>query len=167
MGTKIYNSTLTKELIEGARIQSSTDAVPGELAEKVIPVMEVNPKMLRVCNIVKSTSATNATTATVYTTPTDKDFFLCSVELAVIKDVTSTSTVSGINVTTPEAGVATNILSISGITLTPQSDTTSLAFNTPILLKRGTGVQLTNATNVGNIRSDACITGYTVDNINA
>ncbi len=46
MGAIIYNSDVTKELRDGGKI-SLRDAIPNQLAEKVVPVMEVNPKFYK------------------------------------------------------------------------------------------------------------------------
>lgn len=67
MAYQIQNSETIKEVREGARL-SISEGFPQRLAEAIVPVMEVNPKQLRICNIVKSASAINATSGTIYTT---------------------------------------------------------------------------------------------------
>jgi hypothetical protein len=166
---QIHNSDLFKELRDGTKSQQLRDGVlPSQLAEKVVPVMEVNPKLLRRCEIVRTNAASNATTATIYTTPTDKDFYLCGASLSVIKDVTSTSVVSAI--AAPVGGGTTDtrrILVISEISVTIQNGSVATSFQTPIKIDRGVTIVVTNSTNVGNIRADGCIWGYLVENINA
>jgi len=157
----IYNSDLSKEMQKGAGLQVSKDTVPNQLAEKVVPVMEVNPKLLRVSNVVANANAVNATAATVYTTPTTRDFYLCGAMLSVIKDVTATSTASVINGTVN--GAAVNFMSIAGLTLTTQNLSNTMIFNPPIKLDRNTAVQVTNTTNVANVTARAHIFGYIDD----
>jgi hypothetical protein len=157
----INNSQLSKELIDGAKIQTSFDKIPTQLADKVVPVMEVNPKMLRMCNVAKSSTATNATSATLYTTPTDRDFYLCGLALSTIKDVTSTSLSSGI--TTTINGASVTLLSIASLSLTVQNSSTNLVISPPILVDRGVTIAVTNSTNVANITSRASLVGYTID----
>jgi hypothetical protein len=48
---QIFNSELKKQLIDGAKLQTSKDVIPSQLADKVVPVMEVNPKLLKYCGI--------------------------------------------------------------------------------------------------------------------
>lgn len=151
---------------KSAGIQVSKDRIPTELAEKVVPVLEVNPKLLRNCNIVKSTSAVNSTSGTLYTTPTNQDFYLCAAELSVIKDATATSTSSTITCT-PKGGAASIILRIMGLTLTAQENSISISLRFPILLERGTTITVTNSTNVGNVSSSGTIFGYVVENSDA
>lgn len=158
----IYNSELSKELIEGARIATAKDNIPTQIADKVVPVMEVNPKLLRRANIIRSANAINSTGATVYTTPTDRDFFLTSVHLSVIKDVTATSQNTELDFVTDD-GIQQYAFVINGITLTPQNEVIDQQLNPPIKLKRGTNISLVNGTNVATIRTHATITGYTVD----
>lgn len=141
------------------------DIIPSQLAEKVVPVMEVNPKMLRRCNIVRGQEAANSTSGTIYTTPADKDFFMVACQLGVIKDVTSTSTLSTLRATID--GVQQKLLEIPGITLTAQSAVVSLSFPDAIKIDRNTAIVITASTNVANIQTVGTIIGYTVDNINA
>jgi hypothetical protein len=70
----INNSELTNQMVESARIQLSNDKVPTELAEKVVPVMEVNPKLIRYANKVLYSAATSD--GTLFTVPTNKDFII-------------------------------------------------------------------------------------------
>lgn len=164
MGAKIYNSNLTKELIDVAKLQQSKGEIPSELAEKVIPVIDINPKHARVANVVKRTIATNATAQTIYTTPTDKDFYLTSASLAMIKDATATSLFSTIQLI-PDGSTSTiPILLIPGFTLTAQTGQISLSFPAPIKVAKGTNITINNSTNVGNVSADGCITGYLIDN---
>lgn len=159
----IYNSQLSQELTDGAKIQVSKDKIPTELAEKVIPVMEVNPKLFRRINVIKAGIALNVTGTGVYTTPTDKDFYLCGAQLSLIKDVTSTSTFTYLSCT-DEYGALQTLLKIVSLSLTPQIDGCTADFTIPIKLKRGSVIGINNFTNVANITSHACIWGYTVDN---
>lgn len=163
MSTTINNPDLKRELITGAGIQTAYDSVPSQIAEKVVPVMEVNPKLLRTINIVRRASAVNSTAGTIYTTPSDKDFFLCGVSLSVIKDVTATSIRSDIN-GFPEGDSVRELISIATLTLTVQDSSSSLFFNIPIKMARGTNISLANSTNVGNITAVGNIYGYIVDN---
>jgi len=158
------NSSLTKELIEGGRLQV-IQGVPQSINNFIQPVMEVNPKLLRACNIVKRATATNATTATIYTTPATQDFYLVAAAISYIKDVTSTSVFSRINITID--GVNVTLLEIPGITLTPATGQMSLNLTFPIKIDRGTNISVNNSTNVANINAIGTIVGYVVDNTNA
>jgi hypothetical protein len=165
MGAKIYNSELTKEIVIGARLQSGTGGIPSELADKVIPTMEVNPRLLEICNIIKRGQAINALSATAYTTPTDKDFYLVGATISVIKDVTATSLYARLNVTVD--GTIVSLMEIPGFTVTVQNQSLSISFAYPIKIDRNTTISAVNSTNVANVCTSVNIIGYVVDNINA
>jgi len=162
----IYNSDLTKELTEGGKIQVSRDIVPNQLAEKVVPTMEVNPKLFRKINVVKSTVTALTGAITVYTTPTDKDFFLCGLYLTTIKDAASDGTDAYISVTFIDGSSGT-VMAIPGIASTAQIGSLSYTFERPIQLKRGTTVSVVGNTTAGVFRKSAGIIGYTTDIPNA
>ncbi|GAI14107.1 unnamed protein product [marine sediment metagenome] len=160
----IHNSDLKKEIIEGAKIQLSVDNVPQELGKTVVPVMEVNPKFFRKTTILKSGTTKNDTSLIILTTPKDRDFYITSACISLIKDVTSTSTFSGI--TLYEASNPTQvktILEIAGITLTAQTANMSLNFPNPIKVARGTQIIMKNETGVAEIKAMGGIHGFYVE----
>jgi len=158
---QINNGELIKGMRDNAKILQNESA-PNQLAEKVVPVMETNPLLLRRINIHKLANAANATSATIYTTPTDRDFYLTSVSLDLIKDVTATSLNSSVNVTV-KGGVSQAILVLRTTTLTIETQNAVLLLPIPMLLERGSNITVTNTTNVANVTASAIITGYVVD----
>jgi len=155
----INNSQLSKELIDGAKIQTSFDRIPTQLADKVVPVMEVNPKMLRRINVVKRSS----TAGTIYTTPTDKDFYLIAYSL----NATSTaagSNIFSLSVVPEEEGVATIIGAVylyNTAAIDADSGLQSLSFPIAIKLKRGSTVVTASS---GTTAARSCtIFGYTTE----
>ena len=158
----ITNSEVIQEIRDSAKIQAGMESIPNQLENKVIPVMEVNPKLLRRINIVKTATANAATSATIYTTPTDQDFYLVSLTLSMIKDSSATSVESSI--TAIIDGATIKVASIVGITLTAQNDSISLTFPFPMKIDKNTSIYVTNSTNTAVIKSLACIHGYLVNN---
>jgi len=126
--------------------------------QTLTPVVEIKPKT----NIVRSQTAFNATSATVYTTPSDKDFYLISAALSTSKDATATSTTSSIT-STIDAASGQDILRLGLLTLTAERNSIATQFNPPIKIDRGAVITVKNDTAVGNIRSVASIAGYTVE----
>ena len=133
----------------------------GENIVKVNDEIQPTIEVFTPCNIVRSGTATNSTTATIYTTPTNQDFYLTAVTLSYIKDVTSTSTSSAITATID--GITQSILRIPQISVTVGSGTMSLSFPIPIKLDRGFNIAVVNATNIANISANGCIIGYLTD----
>lgn len=161
----IYNSDLSKELQQGAKIQINRDDIPNQLAEKVVPVMEVNPKLLRRCNIIAgNTSTVTSGTVAVYTTPSDKDFYLVSYALAVAKDAACDISSGSVSMTATEADMgAIQLLGIPVITLTLQQDNISVQLPFPIKLKRNTAISIAGTFTAGICSRIGRIVGYTVE----
>lgn len=158
----IYNSELMKELANAARLQQSRDKIPDQITDKVMPVMEVNPRLLKFSEICKYNTAINALEVTIYQVPTYAEFYLTSVFISVIKDATATSLYSRVRITIN--GVSCYLCQIPGITLTAQNQSATISFPFPIKCDKGTLIVLQNSTNVGNVSSVGMITGYEVYN---
>lgn len=166
----INNSDLFKELKEGIKLQQLRDVIPSQLADKVVPVMEVNPKLLRRTNLIKSQSATANSNTTIYTTPTDKDFFLTNFVMQGIKDaVCDMATGQFFYLTVVIDGATTSLAPVSGITLTAQSERVVVVLAHPLKIDKGTNIILARggAFAAGVFSRSATIMGYLVENINA
>jgi hypothetical protein len=162
----IYNSDLINEIREGGKIQQNVDNIPNQLADKVVPVMEVNPKILRRINIIKAYTSAATGESTVYTTPTDKDFYLVGYSLNSVKNAACDGTnvyMEGVLST----GEAITIDYWLSLTLTADKYNNSMSFSQPILLKRGSVIKVATNFGVGAQTKTALIYGYTVDNIKA
>ena len=159
MGAKINNSKLIQSIIKQAKLQLSVDKVPSELAEKVIPVLNVNPD--RDIQVVGA-GADDAATATLMTTHAIKETFLIGLSLTVSKDIVSTSISSTINAT-PSQSVAKNLLRLGYEPLTAGEHVLNITFPIPIKLEKGTTIVVTNSTAVASINAHAIAYFYEVD----
>ena len=157
----IDNTDTKKEMNDAMRGNAVSNIAPTKINDSVQPVININPKDYRRCNIIKRASALNSTSATIYTTPTDKDFYLVGATLSLIKDATSTSTYSALDVTIN--GARGEIIYIPTITLTAETQSLSISLPFPILVDRNTTIRVLNGTNVANITSSGTIVGYTVE----
>jgi hypothetical protein len=147
------NSETTREIVQALKLNEAVDKTP-----LPIPVIEVNPKLTKraLCaNII----ATNSTGATLVNTGT-QDVYIDSAQLAVIKDITSTSLRS--ELTFVQNGTTQRLLCISSISLTPQSETISCSFPHAIKCDRGTNISIVNTTGTANITTFGSVT-YHVD----
>lgn len=167
MGAKIYNSDLTKELIDGAKLQQQQGQIPQEIADKVIPVMEVNPKMLWCINKCVSGSLLDGASATLYTCPTDKDTYFVGGLITTAKDVNSTSLFTRITIVPRGSTVAASILITRYEPLTAGQFSMAREFKFPILLERGSAILLTHSTAIASIDSSGEIQLIEVLNPNA
>lgn len=163
----VRNAEALAAIRKAAQLQVLGDKVPLRLSETVAPVMEMNPELLRRCNVVANTSRSTTGTSTVYTVPSDKDFFLTSAQMSASYDATADSTNSFLTVTLDDGASSARPLQLMKQTTTASSLTQGLSFVPPIKLKRGTTVGLNLSFSVGSGNGSANITGYTVENPNS
>ena len=154
----IYNSDLSHELRDGAKI-SSRDEIPQELGKTVVPVMEVNPKLLRVCNWWRGAIGA---ASTITTTPTDRDTYIVAAHLGIYKLAADTGT--DVQLRCIVDGLSHNLLVIPGITLNANTTCLSISFPIPIKVDRGSVISTIGA-NVSRISGG--VEGFQVENINA
>ncbi len=150
----MVNSQTIKEVIDAFKLDMNIDKIPS-----IIPVVEVNPKVVKNAEVAAA-SAINSTTGVILTANNNADIYILSASLSIIKDVTSTSTISAINITT-EGGLSRDILRIASLSLTVQNQTVTISFTHPIKIKRNTAISITNGTNVANITAQGCISYFT------
>lgn len=153
---QINNAELTQELIKGAKLFNNDKGIPSQLADKVVPVMEVNPKLLRRINLIRRVTANG----TIYTCPTDKDFFLVSYNLGGTCTATGGSAIT----ITPKGDVAVVIGTLfysSDVVVTINSQNITQDFSYPILLERGSAIVYAKTGTTSSVQ--ATIFGYIVD----
>lgn len=162
---QIYNSDLIKEVIDGAKIQIAHDNFPNQLAEKVVPVMEVNPKLLRTISVVKHNNILNSSSATIYTTPVGKSFYITAAILSMQKDATSISKYCAITIDLPDGTTSQRLLNIAGLSTTALNNAITISFPIPILIKENSAINVvTEDISLGNVIASGSIFGYLVDN---
>lgn len=155
----IHNPKVIQSMINEAKIQTSHDRVARELAEKVVPVLVINPK--DVVDIVVVKSKTTTGTITAYTTPLDRDFYLDSLCFNYVADAANTGTALLVTVDMPDLAIESEIISINKVPSVAASQTVFCPFPRPILLKRGGNIKMTQtyAAGTGSIKLN--IVGHT------
>ncbi len=157
---EIHNSELIKGIREDAKIQTSIDDVPTQLGKTVVPVMETNPKLFRVCDVVASTAGFSSTT--LYSVPTNKDFFLTNAWVQIdgtadqVSERIITIIINGVGVVLLRIKNNSAYASVGGGSPSPAL---ALNFSVPIKIDRGTNIVVTGAQTLGY----AGIVGYTVE----
>lgn len=159
----IDNSETAKELIEAIRGNANTNLPPKQIANQVIPVIDINPKHSRRVNIVKRTSRSTTGGSTSYTTPTDKDFYLVGASLSYSCSAACDSNTYTVGATISGDTTATNILELRKETLTLRDDYANIMLNYPILLARGTNITVNQTFTAGTSSVASTIFGYTVE----
>lgn len=169
----IYSTDLKKELIDGAKIQTSSDSVPNQLAEKVVPVMEVNPKLLKKVDWVAHLTATTTQSAVaIFTAPTGYKTFLKGLTLSVQSDAAADNTTTFVLsrlVSRIGGGTGGSVLArINKLTTTASQGEKTLYFDGMGLeLMQGQNTTITNAFTAGASVVSVTLWGYVEENSTA
>lgn len=165
---KIYNSDCTKGLAQSAGIQQSIEKVPNELAEKIVPIFETNPELLRYNKLLVSTSRTTTTPASpgtsTYTCPANKDVYITGAYISLMSDAACDNVLTRMQVTI--GGAAVYPIQISKLTTTAKSDNVYITFTRPIKIDRNSIIYFLNSYAAGNSSMSYGVYGYEVDNAN-
>ena len=138
----IQNAEVIKQILTDTYINPLKEKVPNQLASKIVPVLSVNP--FRVANIVRYGNASG----TIYTTPTDTDFFLTGFNMSALTGSCILSIIiDGATVTLARIEAGAGLITA-----------TANNFPFPIKLDRGSNIVMGAALG-GNIT----IIGYTVN----
>lgn len=143
---------IAKENIAREFYNNESEA-PNQVSNVVIPVFEVARP---VHNIVRSAAAMN-TTATIYTTPTDKDFFLSH---AILNSDDGSAGDGYITITIDGATQKLLYFDTAGTTM---SQNQFIGGNLNIKIDRGTNITLTSGG--AGIKAQASIIGYTKETL--
>jgi hypothetical protein len=148
------------EAAQDLRINTAVEAMPLKVADQIQMIYSLHPKFQ-----VKHSTATNVTSSTLFSAgeTAAQDIYITGVQLSVSKDITSTSTNSGVS--TVLGGVSIYLIRILTTSLMVESGISSNLFiGVPGLkLERGSTLVITNSTNVANISCSAVIFYYTLN----
>ena len=158
----INNADLTRELIDGAKIQLSYDDVPGRLAQAVVPTMEVNPGFLRKDKVLfQQTSSLTGTKSG--GTSNNKKTYVTGFNFSYIKDVTCNSATGDYTLKGTKDGKAVVFCALPVITLLAQEGSMSQTFKNPILVDKATSLQCTGGFTAGVCVRSFSFFGYEVE----
>lgn len=155
---RINRSSVLLWLQDVLGLQSGAQAPPLELEPRVQPTVDINPK---ISNVIKTFVNSVSGTTTIYTTPSDKDFYLTFAALGLTKDATADLTLSGIQITTD--GATKVILPLPLQTTTAESVHIQLSFPYPLKCDRGTTIQMLGSFTVGAASRRGAIGGFILE----
>lgn len=143
---------------DASRILNSTGEFLSDEVEGPVAVISIQ----RCANIVRSQSSVATGAVTVFTCPSDKDFYLLACTLAINEDATSDNTNTTLRVVID--GVNQNVINLRKLTTTAINQNISVSIPYPgIKIDRGSVIAMTNTFTVGNAAKSASIIGYTVE----
>lgn len=136
---------------------------PEFIEDKARAVVVINDS--RKVNFIETASASASGTNTViFTTPSDRDFYLTSAGMSFIKDAACDTANGVFTLKVYVNGAQKNLLNLPILTLTAQSMETSQSFNIPVKLDRSTTVTLNYATHTaGNYLRQGRVSGIVED----
>ncbi len=131
---KHYNTSLNKNMNELFDLKGES---VNDVSEEIIPIVDVNPKN-GVNKIIRGTVA-----ATIYTTPTDRDFYFYGSHLNAIATAPGSSTLT--LTVTPKGAPAiiiNDLYLINTVAIDSMSGISNLILPFPLLLERGSTIVL-------------------------
>jgi hypothetical protein len=150
------NSQVIREIVNAFKIDLLAEKIP-----QPIPVVEVGVKSSKTIDVVRSAAVTNAASTTLYTTPTDQDFYLTFASLNTKNaSAAGSATIIAVNVTID--GQVRMLLGHVNFVSTNTTGPTSpfICGNHPIKVDRNTAITLTMDSPTTSDRAFASIAGY-------
>jgi len=164
MGERINNSEIIKKVRELSGISALTGKLPSELAEKIIPVIEVNPELQRKVFIRESNLiTTSAGSAVIFTTSAGRDFYLCGFSIKLSRD--AACDLASIYLEWKDDDNVARDFTIPLVTLVAGStDIVTVNFEKPIKVKKSQQIGIfAGAKTAGVYGARGSIWGYEVD----
>lgn len=155
------SSELIKEIQQATKTPTML-GVPRTIGNTIIPVIEVNPKVVKT-GAVKTGYRTTSGGVTMLTTPAAQDLYVTDVSFSIIKDAACDLATGPIQITGTINAGQVSLIEIAGITLTAQSNTQQVHFSHPIKMDRNTSISITNQTYTAGVMIRTCTLSYFVD----
>jgi hypothetical protein len=150
-------SKVTEKIISVLGLQPAVDVIPQNLSRTIQPIIDVNPSPR--IDLVKSQSKSTTGSVVVYTTPSDKDFYLTNAALNCQADAACDNTEYVLECYT-ETGEKVNVIRFNKLTTTAYSNSQALTLKHPIKIKRGTEIKAVSVFSAGNSNLGVVIQGY-------
>ena len=159
---RINVSAVIKKLIDGLGLSAAFEKVPVEVAEKVLPVFNVNPDPE--IQIKEASASDFANDVLVHQCHATKRTFLSFVRLSFSKNASATSITTQLNIT-PKGKAQVPVMQMRYEPLTAGSESNSLSPPLFIELEKGSDIRVGNSTTVASIDGTAGIGFFEVDEV--
>lgn len=133
------------------------DNLSSEIFDAIIPVLQLAP----IQNIANADSRDTTGETTLYTAPSDKNFYLCNLTFNNVSNAACDDTY--IYVTATINGNTRTIAQFNKATLTAFIQSTQYVFNPPILISPGGIIKFGTAFTVGASTTVAIVSGYVLE----
>ena len=161
---QINKQDVMQKLIDELELYPAQDAIPNQLAEKIVPVFQVNAESITFtqtkANIVKYQTTNGVATQNFYTTPATGKFYLTAVNMSCDILNAGADVAGQFNIQVTISGTAVNVLSMTlRVNNSFANGATSLSFPNPILVDPGTNINLIGS--LAGTHAYGNIIGYT------
>lgn len=153
----IKKSEVVKHYQDTAGLNALSDFTSLSIGQNIAPTLDLNQKYTT--HAIEAYSASTGS-ITVYTTPTDRDYYLTSVSLGFIKSAACDVTNGALSLLVYVNSRQSAIIRIPVLTLTAQNGYIALSFPHPIKVDRGTSITILGTFTVGDYLRTATITGF-------
>lgn len=164
---KINNQAILQKVIDELGLYPGLEAVPTELADKILPVFQVNTQEIIVtpepANVVRTGAQTTQGSSTLYTTPSNQFFYLTNVTCECHAQAPGLALAANAYVTITIDG-ADQVVAFAEIDCEATAgwlDRVTFNFQNPIKIDKSTNITLTDSGN--SLIGNATIVGYTTD----
>lgn len=167
---KINNSDVIQKLVDELQLYPGKDIVPSELAEKILPVFQINSDEIVVnqepANIVRNDEVVGVGTSTLYTTSANNQFYLTSISMYAYAYESGAGDITGqgkVHVTIDGSvqEIATAKVTCKSGVNGSQTAVYGMSFINPIKVDKSTNIVLEGYAATGQV--NATITGYEED----
>lgn len=156
----IRRGTIVANIIDALKLQVG-NVLPNDTSDKLVLTFDYSNSLN--CDIVRHSSLVTSGSGTLYTVPSDKDFYLKYVTLSVVKDATCDMATGAVGVSAIIGGAARGLLAVPVLVTTAQNQSTQITFPTPIKIDRGTGITISGTYTAGLMARYTTIGGFTTD----
>lgn len=164
---KINNTAVIQKLIKELNLYPGADSIPTELAEKIVPVFQVNSDEVFVqtptANIVRFAKDNSGSDETIYAVPATGKFYLTNVHLSTSADADLSTNVKVI-VKVTIAGVVQQLLTVEHdpleTAIASNVHNTVLNLQNPILVDPSTNITVISH---ADVVASVNIVGYTAN----
>ena len=151
---KHYNPTIVEDA--NRIFNFKADTIPANVVDVILPTVAIS----RYANIVVNAIDAVTGSLTVFTTPSDKDFYLTSIHMSEGGTSTNDGTVVFVSAV---IGGATRRLIQHCILQIGHFNNSTITYNTPVKIDRNTSIIIVSSFTTGSGNKACSLTGYTVE----
>jgi hypothetical protein len=155
------NRTILNYVTDTLVLNPLSDEIPKNVVPTIQPIFDVNRNITKIMR--SATSPTTGST-TIYSTPTDKDFYLTGIHLGYTADASADNTSVNMTAFIEDGTSAYTILRLPKTTLTATTENITFTPLYPLKINRGTVIQIQSTFTVGSCTRTGSICGF-VDGI--